>query len=134
VSLADQFALLGTAWPYVYAVAGLLVLAAAGVMALTAPRWPSRASRFERPGTGGPGAAAATVADGARDEDPAALWRLLDAGLDPTVSPDRQVAETGGEASEDPEPSSSSGRADVREQPSGVTMKPRVAARTDEPT
>jgi len=129
VSLADQFALLGTPWPYVYGVAGLLVLAAAGVMALTAPRWPSRAGRFERPVAGGPGPSpqpAATTGAPAAD-DPAALWRLLDAGVDPTVMEQQQPAEQA-------EGAAASGRADVHEQPSGVTMKPRVAARTDEST
>lgn len=107
VSLADQFALVGTAWPYVYAAAGLLILAAAGLMALTAPRWPSRAARFERPVAG--------TADSA--DEPAVVWRLLDAGVDPTA-----------------DGSPASGRADVREPAPGVTMKPRVASRTDEPT
>ena len=122
VSLADQFALVGTAWPYVYAAAGLLVLGAAVVMALTAARWPSRAARYERPGTTVPGApasagAAAEAAGPPGTDDPAALWRLLDAGVDPTA-----------------EATASSARAVVREQPPGVTMKPRVASRTDEPT
>jgi uncharacterized membrane protein (TIGR02234 family) len=122
VSLADQFALTGTPWAYVYGVAGLLVVAAAAVMVLTASRWPSRAARYERPGAAASGseAAVAAVADPRRDDDPAALWRLLDAGVDPTA-PD----EPG---------SASSERADVHEQPPGVTMKPRVAARTDDPT
>ena len=54
VSLADQFALVGTPWPYVYGVAGLLVLAAAGVLALTAARWPSRARGSSGPSWDGP--------------------------------------------------------------------------------
>jgi len=150
VSLADQFALVGTAWPYVYAAAGLLVLAAAAVMTLTAPRWPSRASRFERPAVGAPGEGqpVAAVAD-RRDDDPAALWRLLDAGVDPTVAgarvPDGAVradADAGDQHDDQhddgveghPDASSSSGRAVVREQPPGVTMNRRVDARTDDPT
>lgn len=125
VSLADQFALLGTPWPYVYAFAGLVVLGAAGTMALTARRWPSRTARFERPGALGPGqtAPAAVAATGPGSDDPAALWRLLDAGVDPTAA-----------AGEETDPVPPSGRAVVTEQPSGVTMKPRVASRTDEST
>jgi uncharacterized membrane protein (TIGR02234 family) len=131
VSLADQFALVGTPWPYVYAAAGLLVVAAAGLMALTAGRWPSRAARFERPEPLAPGQAAQpgrpTVqrapADAGAEEDPASLWRLQDAGVDPTARADGAA---GG--------SPSSERADVHEQPLGVTMKPRVPTRTDEPT
>ncbi|HEY0237256.1 MAG TPA: Trp biosynthesis-associated membrane protein [Friedmanniella sp.] len=125
VSLADQFALTGTPWPYVYAVAGLLVVAAAAVMALTAPRWPSRAGRFERPVAVEPGQplAATTGPNLPGDEDPAALWRLLDAGVDPTAAAEEPIDGPG-----------TSGRPVVSEQPSGVTMKPRVASRTDEPT
>lgn len=137
VSLADQFALVGTPWPYVYATAGLLVLAAAGLMALTASRWPSRVSRFERPPAPGPTAAgpeAASTADAGSvptpdrpgEDDPASLWRLLDAGVDPTAAE--------GETGEQPDGGRSSAKAVVQEQPPGVTMKPRAAARTDEPT
>ncbi|MGI3781584.1 MAG: Trp biosynthesis-associated membrane protein [Janthinobacterium lividum] len=130
VSLADQFALLGTAWPYAYAAAGLVVLAAAGLMALTAARWPSRAARFERPPAGQPARSEQPVpsgadadADGQREEDPASLWRLQDAGVDPTAAGDG-----------DPNGGASSERADVHEQPLGVTMKPPVPSGTDEPT
>ena len=132
VSLADQFALVGTPWPYVYGVAGLLVLAASVLMTRTAPRWPSRAARFERPGVGQSGSTPASAAAAASaplsDDDPAALWRLLDAGVDPTAAQD--PADSPDENSE-PEPSK---RAVVHEQPPGVTMKPRVAARSDDPT
>lgn len=148
VSLADQFALLGTAWPYVYAAAGLVVLAGAALMVLTAARWPSRAARFERPAVGQPpvglpvgGAGAGGDAaeggvgpgdtalladadqDGRLEEDPASLWRLQDAGVDPTAPGDA--------GSRRP---TSSGRVDVHEQPPGVTMKPRIPSGTDEPT
>lgn len=133
VSLADSYALTGTAWPYVYAVAGLLVLAAAVLMALTAGRWPSRVARFERPGPGQVvGAEVAT--DLPRDDDPAALWRLLDAGVDPTTAPDRVPGEADHPVDEQADRATSSGRVDVHEEPPGVTMKPRVPSRTDEPT
>jgi uncharacterized membrane protein (TIGR02234 family) len=148
VSLADQFALVGTPWPYVYGVAGLLVVAASVLMALTAPRWPSRAGRFERPGAGETAAATQPgPAAPSADDDAASLWRLLDAGVDPTAegddshtlqpedaeranSPSSRAADPEG-AVADPHPS---GRVDVHEPPPGVTMKPRVPARTDEPT
>lgn len=129
VSLADQFALVGTAWPYVYAVAGLLVVGAAGVMALTAGRWPTRTARYERPAAGSAEQLAAVVGTGSTAEaDPAALWRLLDAGVDPTSveRPDEPVDERAGDRS--------SGRAGVQEQPLRVTMKPRVTTRDDEAT
>lgn len=112
VSLADQFALVGTPWPYVYAAAGALVLAAAVLMAVTAPRWPVRAARFER----SPGAPAAA----SPSDDPATLWRSLDAGVDPTAGPDEAARPPDG--------------ADVHEREAGVTMKHRAGARTDEPT
>lgn len=133
VSLADQFALVGTPWPFLYGAAGLLVVAAAVLMTLTAARWPSRAARFERPDVRqqpgqpprptGQSPVAGADADGQREEDPASLWRLQDAGVDPTAQGDAAAVEP-----------PSSERVDVHEQPPGVTMSPRVVARTDEPT
>ncbi|MGI3782367.1 MAG: Trp biosynthesis-associated membrane protein, partial [Janthinobacterium lividum] len=136
VSLADQFALVGTPWPYVFAVAGLLVVGAAGVMVLTASRWPSRAARYERPGAGPaqPSSATAVAADGLREDDPAALWRLLDAGVDPTSAGEWPEDPAEDHTDEQPDEDRSSGRAVVQEQPPGVTMNARAAVRTDEPT
>jgi uncharacterized membrane protein (TIGR02234 family) len=77
-----------TAWPYVAAVGGALILAA-GLLALwRGSRWPGMSSRYER-GAGVPrprraaGAAggAAASADPERPED---LWKALDRGEDPT--------------------------------------------------
>lgn len=116
VSLADQFALVGTPWPYVYAAAGAAVVAAAVLMTATAARWPSRAARFERPGQ--EGQAGSTPAT--RSDDPATLWRSLDRGVDPTL--------------DEPAPSDPAGRGGVQEPGARVTMKPRAPARTDEPT
>ncbi|WP_375431726.1 Trp biosynthesis-associated membrane protein [uncultured Friedmanniella sp.] len=79
VSLADQFALVGSVWPYVYAVAGLLVLTAGLLVTLTAGRWPQRSDRFTR---------AAATARVTAEDDPAEVWRAQDAGLDPTTEPD----------------------------------------------
>ena len=78
VSLTDQFALTTTAWPWVYAAAGLLVLIGAVLLWLGAPRWATRVARFDRSGT--PTAELA--------EDPAQAWKDLDAGRDPTADPD----------------------------------------------
>ncbi|SEQ34297.1 Trp biosynthesis-associated membrane protein [Microlunatus flavus] len=114
VSLADQFALVGTPWPYVYAAAGLVVLAAAVLMAARAGRWPTRAARFERAGV-----PAARTAPAVSD-DPATLWRSMDAGVDPTVEQDPPAGPPDG--------------AGAQEVPGRVTMGPRAAARTDEPT
>jgi uncharacterized membrane protein (TIGR02234 family) len=98
VSLADQFALTGTVWPWVYAAAGLLVFAGAASVIINAPRWRSSAVRFER----GSSAGTAAVA-----EEPTDVWRALDAGVDPTLDP-------GGETVEDP---------DVRKSRTGDTME-----------
>ena len=75
VTLADSFALVSTAWPWIYALAGLIGTAAALVMLLRAGRWPVRTSRFDR-------AAAPRPVDLA--DDPASAWKALDAGEDPT--------------------------------------------------
>ena len=63
------------AWLYVSA--GVLLVAGAVLTLVHSPGWPSRSRRFERPD--------ASPAPIATDE-PLALWRALDAGLDPTAS------------------------------------------------
>lgn len=82
VSLSDSFALTPTAWPWLFAAAGLLVLAGATLLWFGAPRWVRGADRFARPS-----ASNELTADEAptADDDPAVVWRALDAGLDPTV-------------------------------------------------
>ena len=85
VSLADQFALAGTGWPWVYAFAGAVVLGAGLVMLATARRWPARAARFQRPGE--------ELQGDRGGDDPATVWRSMDAGHDPTLDP---VDEPGG--------------------------------------
>lgn len=82
VTLADQFALDGTAWPEVYAVAGVLVLAGSALLAVGAGRWPRRTPRFDRTT---PAAASPVPVD--LNADPARAWQTLDAGGDPTVAP-----------------------------------------------
>jgi len=84
VTLADSFELVPSAWPHVYAAAGLLVLACGLLTVLTAGSWPRRADRYARTTTR---VASTTAAD-----DPAAVWRAQDAGLDPTTrSPDVRI-------------------------------------------
>lgn len=85
ISLVDQFELQPTTWPWVYAVAGVLVVAGAVLTVVTARRWPRRADRFERSET-------VTHAVAAEDE-PIDVWKAMDAGLDPTTTaaPDRRA-------------------------------------------
>ncbi|MFI1399160.1 TIGR02234 family membrane protein [Streptomyces sp. NPDC020681] len=72
-------ALTHTAWPYITAVAGLLILLA-GLLALRYGKlWPAMSGRYERDGT--PRPRKAPVVDPDRPED---LWKALDRGEDPT--------------------------------------------------
>jgi uncharacterized membrane protein (TIGR02234 family) len=84
VSLVDQYALSPTGWPWVFAVAGVLVVLGAGALLVGAPHWSSSAARFERPASPDGGEPIADLS-----EDPAALWKALDAGIDPTTAPER---------------------------------------------
>ncbi len=73
-------ALSHTAWPYVAAVGGGLLLLA-GLLALRYGRlWPAMSGRYERDGTPRPRRKPQTV-DPDRPED---LWKALDRGEDPT--------------------------------------------------
>ncbi len=78
VSLVDQYGLVATGWSWGYAASGLLVLAGGLLVLLTAPRWPRRPDRFTR--------STAVAAATAAEDDPADVWRALDAGLDPTTA------------------------------------------------
>jgi uncharacterized membrane protein (TIGR02234 family) len=79
VSLISQYALTATAWPWVFALAGLLVVLGAVALLLGAPSWSVGAARFDR-----------RTVDPLEsvDDDPAALWKAQDAGLDPTSGPE----------------------------------------------
>ncbi len=77
IDLSDQFVLAGTGWPWLYLVAGLLVVGGAVLVWLGSPRWPRRSTRYERTTD----VDATVVAD-----DPASAWRALDAGVDPTLT------------------------------------------------
>ncbi|MEV1081723.1 TIGR02234 family membrane protein [Streptomyces sp. NPDC050211] len=69
-----------TAWPYVAAVGGVLLLVA-GLLALRYGRlWPAMSGRYERSGAPRP-RRKAPVVDPDRPED---LWKALDRGEDPT--------------------------------------------------
>ncbi|MFC9127272.1 TIGR02234 family membrane protein [Streptomyces sp. NPDC057099] len=77
---ASVAALSHTAWPYVAAVGGVLLLLA-GLLALRYGRlWPAMSGRYERDGTPRP-RRKAPVVDPDRPED---LWKALDRGEDPT--------------------------------------------------
>jgi uncharacterized membrane protein (TIGR02234 family) len=73
-------ALTHTAWPYVAAAGGLLILLA-GLLALRyGRRWPAMSGRYERDGAPRP-RRTARPADPDRPEE---LWKALDRGEDPT--------------------------------------------------
>ena len=81
VSLTDQFALTTSAWPWVYALAGLAVVLGALLLWFGAARWAERSDRFSR-------SVAPTAASADLNDDPNRVWKDLDAGLDPTGDPD----------------------------------------------
>jgi uncharacterized membrane protein (TIGR02234 family) len=78
VSLADAFHVSATAWPWVFALSGVLVAAGAVLTIATAGTWPSGSDRFQ------PGSSKAVVAT---SDDPAELWKAMDVGVDPTADP-----------------------------------------------
>ncbi|MEV5911981.1 TIGR02234 family membrane protein [Streptomyces sp. WAC 01325] len=74
-------ALTHTAWPYVAAVGGALLLLA-GLLALRYGRlWPGMSGRYERNGTPRPRRRPEAAGDPDRPEE---LWKALDRGEDPT--------------------------------------------------
>jgi uncharacterized membrane protein (TIGR02234 family) len=77
VSLADAFHLSATAWPWVFALSGVLVAAGAVLTMTAAGTWPSGTDRFQ------PGSSKAVVSP---TDDPAELWKAMDAGVDPTAN------------------------------------------------
>ncbi len=80
-TLDDSYRLQSTGGSLGYAACCLLVVLGAAVVVARAHRWPRRSDRFRRStGPVGP------VATGP-DADPAAIWRSIDAGQDPTVEP-----------------------------------------------
>jgi uncharacterized membrane protein (TIGR02234 family) len=76
VSLTDAFQLTATVWPWVFALSGVLVAGGAVLTMITAAAWPSASDRFQ---------AGLVKAEGSASEDPAELWKAMDAGVDPTT-------------------------------------------------
>ena len=66
-------------WPWVYVLAGALLIAGALLTVVHCAHWPVRTRRFDRPDPSSPPIAT---------NDPAELWQALDAGIDPTADPD----------------------------------------------
>jgi uncharacterized membrane protein (TIGR02234 family) len=85
VSLADAFSLSATAWPWIFALSGVLVVLGAVTTMITAGSWPSRSNRFQpKVNHGVP----------ASSDEPAELWKAMDAGVDPTADQnERQAAD-----------------------------------------
>jgi uncharacterized membrane protein (TIGR02234 family) len=74
VSLAETLS--ATVWPWIFVGSGVLITIGAVLTMITAGTWPSRSDRF-RPGSG--------KSEGPASDDPAELWKAMDAGLDPTT-------------------------------------------------
>jgi uncharacterized membrane protein (TIGR02234 family) len=81
MSLADTLS--ATVWPWIFVVSGVLVTAGAVLTMITAGTWPSRADRF-RPGS--------SRSEAPASDDPAELWKAMDAGADPTTDPSADTA------------------------------------------
>jgi uncharacterized membrane protein (TIGR02234 family) len=99
VSLADAFHLSATVWLWIFAIAGVLVAGGALLTMTTAGTWPSGSDRFQ------PGSSKTVVS---ASEDPAELWKAMDAGVDPTAN-DHETAKV-------PDP-------DVHDSAAGDTME-----------
>jgi uncharacterized membrane protein (TIGR02234 family) len=76
VSLTDAFHLAATVWPWVFALSGVLVAGGAVLTIITAAAWPSASDRFQ---------AGVAKPKGSASDDPAQLWKAMDAGVDPTT-------------------------------------------------
>ncbi|NLT29124.1 MAG: Trp biosynthesis-associated membrane protein [Propionibacterium sp.] len=72
-TLAGATGVESTGWPVGYLIAGLVAVAAAGVVLAGAGRWPTRGDRFDRRSVD------------ATSDDPHEVWKALDAGIDPTA-------------------------------------------------
>ena len=92
ISLVDAFQLSLTAWPWLFILSGALIVSGATLTMITAGRWPSRSKSF------GP---APSMGEPVSADDPAELWRAMDAGDDPTIaaSVDNHAPPHGGGAS-----------------------------------
>jgi uncharacterized membrane protein (TIGR02234 family) len=99
VSLTDAFQLTATVWPWVFALSGVLVAGGAVLTMITASAWRSAPERFQ---------AGLVKAEGSASDDPAELWKALDAGVDPTTEAN--------DTAKVPHP-------DVRDRAAGATME-----------
>jgi uncharacterized membrane protein (TIGR02234 family) len=81
VSLPDTLS--ATVWPWIFVASGVLVAVGAVLTMITAGTWPSRSDRF-RPGS--------SRSEGPASDDPAELWKAMDAGADPTTDPSADTA------------------------------------------
>jgi uncharacterized membrane protein (TIGR02234 family) len=79
LSLASHVEMAAFPWRWAVLLGGLLVLGAGMLVAWRGTRWPVMSSRYDRPASRKPPAAA----------DPASLWESLSQGLDPTDLTDR---------------------------------------------
>jgi uncharacterized membrane protein (TIGR02234 family) len=82
VSLPD--ALSATVWPWIFVASGVLVAVGAVLTMITGGTWPSRSDRF-RPGS--------SRSEAPASDDPAELWKAMDAGVDPTTDPSADTAQ-----------------------------------------
>jgi uncharacterized membrane protein (TIGR02234 family) len=74
VSLAETLS--ATVWPWIFVGSGVLITIGAVLTMITTGTWPSRSDRF------GPSSG---KSEGPASDDPAELWKAMDAGLDPTT-------------------------------------------------
>lgn len=79
ISLVDAFQLSLTAWPWLFILSGALIVSGAALAMITAARWPSRLRSFSP---------APSVGEPVNADDPAELWKAMDAGADPTIAAD----------------------------------------------
>jgi uncharacterized membrane protein (TIGR02234 family) len=77
VSTLDTFDLAATVWPWICVLAGTLIVAGAVMTMITAANWPAAAERFQ---------AGSNKAQLDPTDDPAELWKAMDAGVDPTAN------------------------------------------------
>ena len=74
VGVLNTFGLTASAWPWTFALAGPLIATGGALVMITAASWPAESRRFQ------PGAQLTSF------EEPAELWKAMDAGVDPTTA------------------------------------------------
>jgi uncharacterized membrane protein (TIGR02234 family) len=77
VDWLESLRLTATVWPWIFVLAGALIAAGGALAMITAGSWPAAAGRFQ-PESG--------RAQPATSDEPAELWKAMDAGLDPTTA------------------------------------------------